>query len=371
MTAYVHIGTHKTGTTSIQLFLKENIDLLQKQGIYCPQSTTMWNRIQHRMLKPILEECFNNRIDRNSNELICHIKTEHYRHEIDNLKNEINLNKNKKFLFSDEGFSWWFADKEKVKLIKFFFNELGFKNIVIILYLREFQDFFNSLTSEDIKNGRMYFKTNLYADKNPYINSFDYAYICKNYSDIFGKENMTVRLFDKNEFYQGDLLKDFIHSIGLEWDNEFIIPPKQNETLDLIGIELLDRFNNILPKDANFIIDRFFQNSKDPHLKFQAKKELMQSYLNHFKESNEWVRKEFFPHKERLFPKKDLSNYKENYELKEMKPEYWDKIAEFIADIIKDKNEPSNTIFKKLRFYFRHPKEMFKLIRSYIARNKN
>ncbi|MCE7308680.1 hypothetical protein LZX40_08480, partial [Campylobacter coli] len=34
-----------------------------------------------------------------------------------------------------------------------------------------------------------------------------------------------------------------------------------------------------------------------------------------------------------------LSNYKENYELKEMKPEYWDKIAEFIADIVKTKNQ--------------------------------
>ncbi|EOH7250806.1 hypothetical protein ACMCUF_001841, partial [Campylobacter jejuni] len=34
-----------------------------------------------------------------------------------------------------------------------------------------------------------------------------------------------------------------------------------------------------------------------------------------------------------------MSTYKENYELREMKPEYWDKIAEFIADIIKIKNE--------------------------------
>ncbi|HED6077125.1 TPA: alpha-2,3-sialyltransferase, partial [Campylobacter jejuni] len=34
-----------------------------------------------------------------------------------------------------------------------------------------------------------------------------------------------------------------------------------------------------------------------------------------------------------------MNTYKENYELKEMKPEYWDKIAEFIADIIKTNNE--------------------------------
>ncbi|EOD6367830.1 alpha-2,3-sialyltransferase, partial [Campylobacter jejuni] len=79
--------------------------------------------------------------------------------------------------------------------------------------------------------------------------------------------------------------------------------------------------------------------SKDPKLKFQPPKEIYQSYIDYFEESNEWVRKEFFPHKERLFPKKDMSTYKENYELREMKPEYWDKIAEFIADIIKIKNE--------------------------------
>lgn len=65
----------------------------------------------------------------------------------------------------------------------------------------------------------------------------------------------------------------------------------------------------------------------------------MQSCIDYFEESNEWVRKEFFPHKERLFPKKDLTNYKENYELKEMKPKYWDKIAELIADIVKTKNQ--------------------------------
>ncbi|EOH1891043.1 hypothetical protein ACLWOK_001621, partial [Campylobacter coli] len=84
--------------------------------------------------------------------------------------------------------------------------------------------------------------------------------------------------------------------------------------------------------------EKYF-TSKDPHLKFQPAKEVTQSYMDYFEESNEWVRKEFFPHKERLFPKKDLTNYKENYELKEMKPEYWDRIAEFIADIVKTKNQ--------------------------------
>ncbi|EOH5270202.1 hypothetical protein ACL9SV_001567, partial [Campylobacter jejuni] len=147
-------------------------------------------------------------------------------------------------------------------------------------------------------------------------------------------------------FYQGDLLKDFIKTIGLEWDNNFIIPDKQNETLDLLGMEILNHFNNysipiLTNRYVDFILnffDKYF-TSKNPELKFQPPKEIYQSYIDYFEESNEWVRKEFFPYKERLFPKKDMSTYKENYELREMKPEYWDKIAEFIADIIKTKNE--------------------------------
>lgn len=53
----------------------------------------------------------------------------------------------------------------------------------------------------------------------------------------------------------------------------------------------------------------------------------------------------------KIISKKDLSNYKENYELKEMKPEYWDRIAEFIADVVKKKNkiieDNTNVIQKK------------------------
>ncbi|WP_257004547.1 hypothetical protein [Helicobacter pullorum] len=156
------------------------------------------------------------------------------------------------------------------------------------------------------------------------------------------KTNMEyiVRLFDKNEFKDGDLLKDFAAVIGLEWDDNFKYPQFTNETLNMLGFEILSRANGLVEKPrVAFALFRkhFIFNDKD--LKFMPPKEVYQSYIDYFEESNEWVRKEFFPHKERLFPEKDLSNYKENYELKEMKPEYWDRIAEFIADIVKTKNQ--------------------------------
>jgi hypothetical protein len=38
---YIHIGTHKTGTTSIQAFLRKNADLLAASGVYVPASGTI------------------------------------------------------------------------------------------------------------------------------------------------------------------------------------------------------------------------------------------------------------------------------------------------------------------------------------------
>ncbi|PYK41965.1 MAG: hypothetical protein DME60_00685 [Verrucomicrobia bacterium] len=45
---YVHIGPHKTGTTSIQWFLKENRAELLKHGYFVPESGT--NRGAHHAI---------------------------------------------------------------------------------------------------------------------------------------------------------------------------------------------------------------------------------------------------------------------------------------------------------------------------------
>ncbi|MCV3538171.1 hypothetical protein L8Y19_03550 [Campylobacter lari] len=323
MVAYVHIGTPKTGTTTIQNFLFENRSKLKQNKFLYPLSIEKDK--QHWKLVTLSCE-FQKKADSYNNVFF------------DKLKNEIDDKIST--IFSSEGFVWSIGDKKNILGLKNLLILLGFTKIFIILYIRNPADLMISFSSQDIKNAHQYISYETSPEKHFKKYNFDYKWICESWGEVFGKENLIVRLFDKNEFYQGDLLKDFIHSIGLEWDDEFIIPPKQNESLDLLGIELLRRTNksckHLLPST---ISGAYLCTSKDPHLKFQPPKEIMQSYIDYFEESNEWVRKEFFPHKERLFPKKDLSNYKENYELKEMKPEYWDRIAEFIAYIVKTKNQ--------------------------------
>ncbi|EPG0835728.1 hypothetical protein ACQ5KR_001383 [Campylobacter coli] len=355
MTAYVHIGTEKTGTTSIQEFLYINKSIIQKQNYFFAQSIGIKNHWDLAFLGYSLNKK-DSYILNNSLWNFQAIK-QHKKNIFSKIKDEVKFNH--KIIFSSELLQSRLTRKREIVKLYTFFKKIGFTNIKVICYIRDANEMLRSLLSEAIKWEEID-SFELKEEKEEYKlgykkNLFHFYHICNHkqtlqwWGEVFGKENLIVRLFDKNEFYQGDLLKDFIHSIGLEWDDEFIIPPKQNESLDLLGIDLLRRINKFLPLFCNnarnifrgdlhhFAVKHF--TSKDSHLKFQPPKEVVQSYIDYFEESNEWVRKEFFPHKERLFSKKDLTDYKENYELKEMKPEYWDKIAEFIADIVSTKNQ--------------------------------
>ncbi|AON67603.1 putative sulfotransferase [Campylobacter jejuni subsp. jejuni] len=325
----------KTGTSSIQDFLYKNQNLLKIQKTLYPNSIkNSWHLNDHNPFAHAIEYFLE---QANFSSLDSYLKP---------LKQEINNSHSNKVIVSTENIQFLLYNEKYIQELQIILKNLGFTKIYIIIYLRNPSDLFISMCSQALKDGTPKKFLSLPSENNKFKILCHHEQTLKNWGNIFKKENLIVKLFSKNEFYQGDLLKDFINTIGLEWDNNFIIPDKQNETLDLLGMEILNHFNNysipmLTNRYVDFIVNFFDKHftSKDPKLKFQPPKEIYQSYIDYFEESNEWVRKEFFPHKERLFPKKDMNTYKENYELKEMKPEYWDKIAEFIADIIKTNNE--------------------------------
>ncbi|EOA0725315.1 hypothetical protein ACHJ2L_001537 [Campylobacter coli] len=323
MTAYVHIGNWKTGSTTIQNFLTLNYDGLINLGFLYPK--TLRSRINHNILRDIPKN------------------PELFKQYYSTLKHEIKNSNCNNVIFSQESFIDLTKNIDLIYNLKNILMSVGFDKIYIILYVRDTYSFLNSLCSQEVRARHLDTARNTLAKDFRMRFLFDYRMVIDYYSQVFNKENLIVKLFDKNEFYQEDLLKDFLNIFNIKMQDSFVKPNKEikNKSLNLLGIELAQR----LQKDIGIpwlalqkIYNKYF-TFDDPYLKFQPPKEIIQSYIDYFEESNEWVRKEFFPHKERLFPKKDLSDYKENYELKEMKPEYWDRIAEFIADIVKTKNQ--------------------------------
>ncbi|WP_297195502.1 sulfotransferase domain-containing protein, partial [uncultured Campylobacter sp.] len=230
MTAYVHIGKHKTGTTTIQNFMAKNYEILKEKGFVFAKSATFNN--QHLPFVNTLNYLADAHED---------IKLNYEDNWVFKaFKKEINENPNKIFIFSSEGFSLRSNREKSVKILKEMLKKLGFTEIKIIIYLRNQADSMVSVSSQNIKHGHHpEYKTpannnsnNIFFDKNIF---FNYKQAVSNYLNTFGKENLIVKLFDKNEFYEGDLIKDFLHILGLKLDDSFILPPNQNESLDLIG----------------------------------------------------------------------------------------------------------------------------------------
>ena len=245
MTAYVHIGKHKTGTTTIQNFMAKNYEILKEKGFVFAKSATFNN--QHLPFVDIL----NSLADAND------IKNLNYE---DNwvfkaFKKEINENPNKIFIFSSEEFSLRSNREKSVKILKEMLKKLGFTEIKIIIYLRNQADSMVSVSSQSIKHGHHpAYKVPATNDNNIF---FNYKQAVSNYLNTFSKENIIVKLFDKNEFYEGDLIKDFLHILGLKLDDSFIIPLNQNETLDLIGFELGERIENLCKEPYSHFKSRF------------------------------------------------------------------------------------------------------------------
>ncbi|WP_286005962.1 hypothetical protein [Campylobacter avium] len=346
MTAYIHLGTSKTGTSTLQRFFVINKENLKQKGIFYSSYNVKGDR--HLYLSTSIVHLYLN--NKQGDNLVKDI--------MKNLKDELSKNRDKVFIFSCEDILWWYQDVNKSALIlKDFFTEVGFNDIKIILYIRAQEDFFLSAYSQEIKgNSPIYEAQETKVKDRPRLQVYEYKNLAKVFSENFGRENFILKLFDRNEFYRGDLIKDFLHIFNMELDESLTVPPNQNETLDLIGFELGYRIKKLCKESftdrfglGRHIARSLYLQSKDPALKFMPKKEVYEDYMTYFEESNEWVRKEFFPHKDRLFPKKDLSTYKENYELKEMKPEYWDKIANFIVDFAKDRKNIIDNKDKKIQ----------------------
>ncbi|EAK9984948.1 hypothetical protein A9372_02165 [Campylobacter jejuni] len=357
MTLYLHIGTMKTGTSSIQDFLFANRSILLKQDFLYPISIkNIYHLNDHNPL-----------VDSSTRGKICN-------KQLKKLNKEIIQSKANKIIISAENIQWRLNSIDQIQNMKDSFQKLGFKKIYIILYLRNPVDLFISMCSQSLKDNDLNdFSLSLPQENKKALVLCNHQQTIQKYEAIFGKENLKIRLFEKDEFYKQDLLKDFIHILSLSWNENFLLPQKQNETLNLLGMKILHEANlkNItLSYQSRYIdivnfFDKYFSNTKEERLKFSPSQEIYQSYLHYFKISNEWVKQNYFTHKNRLFKEKNMEQYKENYEIKEFCNSDLESVINFSLDILDSKNKEIN-ILKELL----NKKEMKIAIFIYNKRKK-
>jgi len=116
----------------------------------------------------------------------------------------------------------------------------------IFIYLRRQDDYIISLYNTYIKTGG---KENLFAFlKNKHrAYRFNYGTIIQLWADVFGKENMIVRAFEKEKLKGENIAQDFLKSIGIDDFSGFVIPTNQNKSMDAKKLEFVRNLNFYFP----------------------------------------------------------------------------------------------------------------------------
>lgn len=311
MKCYLHIGTEKTATTTLQTFLDLNKDKFNKYGYAYTKNAGQINNYKLAMAAYSIDkrdDLTNLNILYSDSDLLEFQKKIIYK-----LKKEITSIAQPNIIFSSEHIQSRLTKLSDLERLKAILLNLGIDDVSVIVYLRNPVEIASSLYSTAIINGHTFNEPP--APTNNYFNNIcNHKSTLEKFGLVFGKQAIIPRIFDKNEFINGSILKDFTELIGIPWDDDYQIPDNQNESLSTLGLEVLRRFNQKVPLFVNKKINpvrnnivKYFHDYFNDN-KYQMPKHLHNKYENEFKESNEWVRENWFPTRPYLFRKKNYTN---------------------------------------------------------------
>ena len=118
-------------------------------------------------------------------------------------------------------------------------------------------------------------------------------------------------------------------------------PPRVNETLNLLEMEVLRVVNHLqdgpvnVPGSSKYrlfeVLHRHAGALDGPQLRFAPPGEIVQAWREWAVDGNEWVRQEFFPERQTLFAPPRAQE--ENYELTQLTPGCWEALGRVMAEL--------------------------------------
>lgn len=305
MNLTVHIGTTKTGSTSIQGFLHHNRDMLRKNGILVPsglgklihfhavlaalpfgespdlaQIIPLTDTQQHAAFRERICSSFWNEV---ANASDCH-----------------------EVVITAEQLHSRLPLREHIQTFRDLFCR-NFSNIRIVVYIRPQLDQIISLYSTMLRGGYAhsldsFIKARLKPNFRPY---FDLRDVITRWSEVFGTENVIVRPY---KGIAGDFgtLGDFCDLLKLDLTTgDWAIDRQANASINAAGQELLLMLNQTGALDATQ--RRKVVKWAETHCAGHGAVPplaLAQTFQSLFDDSNAWVTETFFPdHPEYLEPR--------------------------------------------------------------------
>jgi hypothetical protein len=269
-TLYLHVGSPKTATTSIQKYLELNAKILQEHGYCFPELPHQYplissSRNGHFLTGELYKETGGRdrkleqqyRLEGMEQVEKCF---EQFHHVI--LSDEI--------LWRD--ILWKSNTRKPPQSVFPFLMEHSRQHeyqVKVIVYIRRQDDLILSYWNQKVKkvgnnHGRSFTETleeyvswSLSDENETYM--LDYARRLDYLAEVFGKENLIVRRFDPKSWIHGSVIDDFMHCIGIDNTEDFIsLTGKENPGLD----ENTTEIKRILSKNMDFTMEEgtYFRN---------------------------------------------------------------------------------------------------------------
>jgi len=243
MTLYLHIGTGKTGTTSIQTFLEENRDALRRAGTVVPKSP---GRRNHRKLTmyALNDDVIEN--SRRSKGLVTLDRIESFRKQfLEDFRTEARSWKGSENVVLTSEQMTRLRREGELERLKALLDIAG-RPIKVIVYLRRQDLYFISEYSQLIKGGLTLPLSVEGARVNLAI--YDYRKLLSTWARTFGQASLIVRAFEPQQLKNSDVLDDFMSIIGFEGLQAFTRPGVRNQSLDAHTVEFLRSINPSVPR---------------------------------------------------------------------------------------------------------------------------
>ena len=238
---HLHIGTAKTGTTSIQSFLQLNRQRIAAQGYYFPHSLGESN---HEKLVAYALNTSKVESKRRQFSILSPDDLKQFRSttktelgkELATLPKSI-----EHVILSNEHCHSRLTTLEELQTLKHLLESF-FDNTRVIVYLRRQDQAALSLYNTRILSGSS--SARVFPAVQPNLPlRFDYARCLALYAHVFGHENIIVRQYAPHRLDTHTLVQDFAQAIGLKTESNFKNPSRLNESLRHLDLQFLRIFN--------------------------------------------------------------------------------------------------------------------------------
>ena len=389
-TLYLHIGTSKTGTTTIQTYCGINREQLKSKGVLFPIMPYHYDRITenrngHFLYATIYENGVRNK------EKEKQVLKQELDYIVDCFKDYDNV------LLSEESI-WWATATRRKGLWKYLqeHSQQNHYQVKIIVYLRRQDQFmmsrYNQIIKTDTGGGTQRFYEYFKDMNGKYKCVMNYRQRLDYMAKFFPKENIVVKRFDRSYFYNGDLNADFLHILGVEIDDTFAELPKDENlgisvqsgelkrVLNRLGtmtfaenqklLQMLNECEALLPKREVSIMTtehiekfmkKFIDDNESIAVDYIGDGKPMFDY--NYKKKPVWSYEDKNYHEEVIlfFAKAIDSVYKENIQLKKENERLNNNIEKINKQIenINQKLNKEKSYSRETRYLLKHPIKSF------------